>query len=144
MPKEAPQSLYDVTAGRAEQKLCDRLCEERGISTARLKSIQYSVWWAAQSKTLASFHLLEKKGEMCGKPLPCRNPNGLGIVMMNTEAQSQRGCSSAHEILRASCHPNLCRFYGDIKSLRLMNLLQPGYLRYLKFRSAHVMQSGLN
>lgn len=95
---------------------------------ARLKSIQYSVWWAAQSKTLARFHLFEKKGEMCGKHFPCRNPNGLALFMMNTGVQSQRGCPSAHEILRGGCHPNLCRFYGDIKSLIRADEFASGWL----------------
>lgn len=38
--------------------------------------------------------------------------------------------------------PHLCSLYSGIKSLRLMNLLQAGYLRYLKFMSAHVIRAG--
>ena len=55
-----------------------------------------------------------------------------GIVMLNTKEQSQWGCTSAHEILRASCHPTLHGFYGDVKSLRLMRLLWASYLKVLE------------
>lgn len=134
MPKETPQSLYDVTVGRAEQKLCDRLCEERGISTETSKAKIRSIFCLMSSsvQNLGKLPLLWKERRNVWKAFAMQESKWAGIVMMNTEVQSQRGCSSAHEILRASCHPNLCKFYGDIKSLMLMNLLQPGYFKVLE------------
>lgn len=146
MPKEAPQSLHDVTVGRAEQKLYDRLCEEKGISTETSKAKIHSIFCLMSSsvQNLGKLPLIWKERRTVWKAFAMQESKWAGIVVMNTEVQSQSGCSSAQEILRASCHPILCKFYGDIKSLRLMNFLQGGYLRYLKFMSAHVIRGWLN
>lgn len=144
MPKEAPQSLYDVTAGRAEQKVYDRLCEERGISTETSKAKIHSIFCLTSSsvQNLGKLPLIWKERRNVWKAFAMQESKWAGIVMMNAEEQSRRRCSSAHVILRASCHPTLCSLYTDIKSLRLMNLLQAGYLRHLKFMSAHVIRAG--
>lgn len=52
-----------------------------------------------------------------------------GNIMMNPKEQSHWGCTSAQQILRASCHTTLHGFYGDVKSLQLMRLLWAGSLK---------------
>lgn len=140
-PHDARRSIPVTTLRYCRQGCSAASSARKGTflrRSARLKSIEYRVWWTAQPKTLASFNVRKKKG----LSLPCRTPNGLALSW-GTLKNRVNGLVPAHqEILGASCHATLHGFYRAAKPLWLRRLLWASYLKVLEI-SVRTCHTGL-